>query len=302
VRENLNVAYIREEHNEELRRKELNMTGFLSQERRIIEPRHIVRLMDNQHWQWPHDEMVVAEDGRTMVNLRALRFRNDNRDTNLSALRKLIASFNQFGYMRQFPIIVNSNNEIIDGQHRFKLAILTGERPSIRVDDDFTIEKAVMANKSVTMWNTDDRLRHRAIRGDENAKAIIALMKMYNASSRVVMMALGMTGSEGTVELDSTRLVEAQDILDELAVFDAVIPNVNVYREYRFIAAYRRVRKVPKFDVKTMHDRAEKYGREMILVGQRIDTTLRTLVDTYNYHTRAESRISMPVNSHPSGK
>lgn len=94
-------------------------------------------------------------------------FFDDNRPINQGLVKRLVESIKSIGYVKSNPIMVNKDNQIIDGQHRF-CACRELEIPVFYEVEDIDHEVAmVLLNKNQTVWGLKDYVRFYAKRGIE---------------------------------------------------------------------------------------------------------------------------------------
>jgi len=91
------------------------------------------------------------------LDYKKFSFYKDNRVVNKGSVRKIVESIEELGYVKGKPIIVSSEFEIIDGQHRF-LACQELELPIIyefqEVEDYHKM--MISLNKTQSNWDLKD--------------------------------------------------------------------------------------------------------------------------------------------------
>lgn len=102
-----------------------------------------------------------------------------NRDINKLNLKKITDSIQFKNLLHLFPLIVNKNMEIIDGQHRLKAADALG-LPIYYIQDD-TITKADIAsmNNNRKGWSSHDYINFWARSGNHHYVKLAELLKAY---------------------------------------------------------------------------------------------------------------------------
>lgn len=96
------------------------------------------------------------------------KFRDDNRDINKNHVNTLVASMKQHNDMHLFPIVVNDDMEIVDGQHRLEACKILNCPVFFVVDNEFTPDKIITVNTTQARWKADDFLNYYIEHGNEN--------------------------------------------------------------------------------------------------------------------------------------
>lgn len=81
--------------------------------------------------------------------------------------------------LKTFPIIVNKNYEILDGQHRFKYAQLFNYPVYFKIVDDFDMHHVRNWNSCSKLWKAEDYLKSFV---DDGYEQYIQLNKLYEYS------------------------------------------------------------------------------------------------------------------------
>lgn len=116
-------------------------------------------------------------------NYNIFKFKNGNRIPKDKIIDKLTDSIRKHGL--QVPIVLNTENEIVEGQHRF-LALKKLNKPVNYLiskawkDHDDTIE----INCTPTKWNALDFANNIAVRGNYDAKEALEIAETWYASTK----------------------------------------------------------------------------------------------------------------------
>lgn len=109
-----------------------------------------------------------------------------NRDLKRSLIDKLKASMTAEGFASYAPILVNSNMEILDGQHRFTAAKELGIGIKYMVVDvDTSIDALVLLNTNKLPWTPDDFAKYFATKGNRYYKSLIDFAKRHKISCSI---------------------------------------------------------------------------------------------------------------------
>ena len=114
-------------------------------------------------------------------------FRDDNRDkidqSHVLKLRNSILSCNM---LELKPILVNSNMEIIDGQHRLLAAKSLGVEVYYQIEDDLDSREIILLNLSKS-WGAMDYLNYWVKNGNVEYIKLLNFMKAYDLSLRIAL-------------------------------------------------------------------------------------------------------------------
>jgi hypothetical protein len=98
-------------------------------------------------------------------NYQKFKFIATNRIIKESHVQKLSNSMNTHGFLNSKPITVNSNYEIIDGQHRFMAAKRLGIDVIYEIDNVDINECMVTVNTTSNTWRLNEFIEHYAKKG-----------------------------------------------------------------------------------------------------------------------------------------
>lgn len=104
---------------------------------------------------------------------------NSNREVNKNHLKRLKDSIKAKNLLYPFPIVVNSDMEIVDGQHRLTAAKELGLPVYFIMDDDVTQADIAMVNNNRKGWTAMDYVQFYREQGYEPYKKLNTLLKKY---------------------------------------------------------------------------------------------------------------------------
>ena len=109
-------------------------------------------------------------------NYEIFKFKTNNRD--VKHYKRIVESIKKIGYIDAFPILVNSNFEILDGQNRFYACRELGLEIAYSIYDNIDKSDDVMIelNKSAEVWRLESYIKHYA----ENGKEIYQLIRDFD--------------------------------------------------------------------------------------------------------------------------
>jgi len=127
-------------------------------------------------------------------------FRNDNREINESHVLELVKKITENDYLRFVPIIVNSEFQVIDGQHRLEAAKRLKKDIYYIVDDDFKPENMIMLNSTQLNWRNKDYLDFWIKQGKTDYLILKEFVEKEGLSVSALMTWLGMYSKKNLLE------------------------------------------------------------------------------------------------------
>lgn len=113
------------------------------------------------------------------VDIDRLERITGNRRVLVSKVRDIIESINKVGNVTSSNIIINSKNEIIDGQHRACALIILGQPFTIATESSGNITTVQCMNASANAWNLINHIESRAELGIEAFVYLKDLLARY---------------------------------------------------------------------------------------------------------------------------
>lgn len=124
------------------------------------------------------------------------KIREDNRDLDRNHVKNLKHSLEANNDLKLKPIIVNSDYEIIDGQHRFMAAKDLGVTIYYLIDDNYDSKKMIEFNTLQKNWKPEDYLKYWINHGNEDYLKFNEFCK--DIGFRVSLMLSWLTSSGGS--------------------------------------------------------------------------------------------------------
>jgi len=112
-------------------------------------------------------------------NYNLFKLAQTNRTVKQSHVNKICKSMESYGFLNSKPITVNSNFEIIDGQHRFLAAQKLGIDIIYEIDNVDLNEAMVTVNTTSNIWRLSEFIEHYAKMGFTD---FIELNKFMNSN------------------------------------------------------------------------------------------------------------------------
>lgn len=251
-----------------------------------------------------------------------------NRTVGRTHVKRLIKSIEKHGNLTPHnPVEVNSDMEVIDGQHRIAALKELGLPVYYTVQDSATQEDMHIHNMFRSNWTTVDYIRSYAERGNQNYVRLLKLLSIFPSvqyTTLINVMLLSNTkeherirGSDGKftgkpgigIHTNRTSFLRSgefifteQDLVENIAMLDKVIEAYLVIndslgtqrrgRQYIIMLALRRVMASEHYDHDRMIKKLTDYGAQLKLFAA-VDDWMRQLEDVYNYKSRETNQVRL---------
>ena len=228
-----------------------------------------------------------------------------NRGVVEANVKKLVASMSK----KQLASIavVNSDGEIIDGQHRYRACKQLGLPFNYIVMDDYGIEEVHMLNTNMKNWSNEDfvkqfsdRYRHGESQYLDYYKVDAFMSKhRLKLSQALILLENGKkTGSsklrEGTFTV-SVNPEEAEENLMELQDLEKELGTKLV--NTLFWQSYVLCKQVKGFSASYFYKKAKKMKDEVEDTKATVENMIDTFEDIYNFNNRKEISIAFVAKS-----
>lgn len=167
-------------------------------------------------------------------------FFDNNRPVDAGKLKELTESMEIAGFISSKPITVNTEHKIIDGQHRFMVAMELGLPVEYNVYSGIVSDGDLMIllNRNQSSWNVGHYIHHYATNGVPFHKEIVRFMEEYK---------LGLTGSLSICGLSdgkSDKIREGENLKlynkrNACAEYILAMKNLPFYKSSKFIRSVR---------------------------------------------------------------
>lgn len=225
-----------------------------------------------------------------------------NRKTEDIHIRRLIQSYEEIGQI-PIPIVVTSEGQIIDGQHRFEAAKEVGLPIYYIINDNITAEQCEKLNIISSKWKVADKIHSRAERGNINYVRLEALVNSYKnfspnliaaVASHITVSGGAITGkiNAGTIEISEEELSRTSNILDYL---DGELIEV-IRRKKGKISCMIDViifcYEYDKIDSKKLKEKIiNNYPRAEYVAPAKTIDAVSIVQDIYNYRSHEENKV-----------
>lgn len=233
------------------------------------------------------------------TNYGMFRRLNGNREVQEARVRKIMRSIDRVGYIPE-PVIINENNEVIDGQGRIEAA-KRKELPVYYIKiPGLRYEHCVESNNTRTGWRVKDYIGGFADQGDTNYQYLSQLVKQYGgkisdlalfaaASPSTITGASSETIKGGTYRCTQEQYEEACRIADYIVSLGDAMKQIEGRRD-RVAAAVKFLYQHPEVDNDILKEKLEKHARDVAPIAS-IRQAVQELERIYNYRSRNKAFV-----------
>lgn len=218
-----------------------------------------------------------------------------NRVVEPRRVKRLAESIGKYGFIGT-GIIVNSDMEVIDGQHRLKACEMLGIEVPYLVMEDAGLEEMIALNTTSKSWGIKQYVDAYAENGNVGYQWYKDLLNRYpKFESTVIENAL--LGSQklsrrqytaGDISVSQEDYLNAIQILDWLSAFDSCFSKMPGRRNYHRILVW--CYKHPEINNERMADSILKYGSSLPTVCSIADA-ISQLDRIYNAYRRSKTDL-----------
>jgi len=193
-----------------------------------------------------------------------------------------------------YPIIVNSNFQIIDGQHRFIALAELGLPVCYVVDDTFDIKSIAESNTVPDKWKSENYLDAFCTLGYKDYRVFRKFMQTYDTNFTVTLVLFhgkytgGLYRDFAEGRFTAKYLRRAVKWIDMIQQFKEFIQDI--HKDRHFIRAILNCINHPKYEHKRMLRKMKLRGSLMTQSNNRLDY-IRQIEAMYNWHAPEESKV-----------
>lgn len=232
--------------------------------------------------------------------MTTLNFRKDNRGISRKHVLDIKKSIMEHGFISHCPIVINENNEIIDGQHRYIACTELGIEPPIIKINKKDPKLMVDLNKSQKSWSINDFIKFHA----ENRVSSFVILKEFIRASKlsptpaIILLTdeRGFSGfdciRDGSFALELTKtdldnkLEMAKDI-DHIAKLLKLTKGSKV-----LVQTYLTLIKIEGFDRDYFFTKLHRY-RDRLGLCSSVKSYLQMFVQIYNLGQKTENKLPL---------
>lgn len=228
--------------------------------------------------------------------IKDIKITNVNRDITRTHVDRLKEIIREKGYCKAFPIIVDEDGFIIDGQHRFLACKELGIEPPIFVEKSFDI--VPILNSTQLKWGTKDYVKYYAEKDYPDYVILrrICISKKITPSAAfniifqkvVEKTGLSQAGGgksplkNGTLKLPDTSDKYLAKLERKIDLIMGLISNLGLPRTDKLIIAIARLAGDKNFNFGTMEKKLD-FQRSRVYRCSTIQEYKQMLANIYNY-------------------
>ena len=226
-------------------------------------------------------------------------FNELNRSVDAAHVRKLKKNIKDIGLVQ--PITVDSEGNIIDGQHRFHACRELGIPVRYIIQDSMKMEDVVALNNMSKRWSTMDKVQSFAAQGNEHYQKLLQFYDEAKALDKRITIRAAILIAQGSAAQASSRQSSMNisrgtwefraDYNDALKRLYSLLQfrRWDFYLKQSFVTAFLRcIRSVEGFDPDELLKRAETHPHMFVYAGTT-EETLRVFENLYNYRRRGNN-------------
>lgn len=232
--------------------------------------------------------MQTKEITSPTTNYAIFKFDEVNRPIDPKHLAELIEAIKVKNLLREYPIVVDRNMVIIDGQHRAKAAEALNFDLHFIVSQSATINDIGSTTRLVSKWNSKDYLGHFCRSGFEEYIKFRAFCEKYPSISMTILQNIAMSQlrkHQAISQAFSSGTFVANNLIVAEKTVQAAIdfkPYINFWNTQGFILAVRAMVVDPLYDHARMLSKMQYVSTRLVRCS-RIDDYMRVLSDIYNW-------------------
>lgn len=243
-------------------------------------------------------QIVDKEVGKVYYtnDLSLFKFMEGNRTPNPSHISKIIKSMEQIGLLMN-PIIINSQLEIIDGQHRFLAAKEVGIGVYYIIAEDYNIKEVHALNVNQKQWTTKDFIEGYADMGKKDYILLKEYMNKYpflipTAAYEIAISEGGFQGNNGSKVKEGGFVFkrnwdEACYLADSLKVIKDYFEEA--YKK-SFVAALLNAYNKEYFNMESFIYKCKKYPTKLYNCPKQSEFN-KMIEDVYNYRNHKKINL-----------
>lgn len=220
-----------------------------------------------------------------------------NRQVDKNHVRELQRLMVENGNLtNQFPIVVNANMEVIDGQHRLEALRGLGWEVAYIIEDDASIAMVRSINLGNKNWNWRDMAQSFADLGNKEYAWLLHFVDKHNLSFSIAMRFAGQSIARRT---DSDYYQGNMVIADKTAAEDMVehykkaLKYVDEAMSLRdFATSLYRLSQSPAYDKDRMIEKLKEKGYTLPIKASQNDF-MRKLEEIYNSGLSVENKVRL---------
>lgn len=233
---------------------------------------------------------------KSTMDYELFRVMPGNREVERTHVRELVRLLQQNGNLtNQFPIVVNEDMEVIDGQHRLEALKELGWEVAYIQEKGATLNMVRAINLGNRNWNWRDIAQSYADLGNEEYKWFLRYVDTHGISYTLACVFLGLPMDKRTnsdfyqgymfIEHKTKGVEMVEYYLEVMKYIDDVAPR-------EFGRALATLRASPAYDDKRMIEKLKELGHTLPHRANKNDY-MRRLEEIYNNKLSEENKVRL---------
>jgi hypothetical protein len=189
-----------------------------------------------------------------------------------------------------FPVVVNENFEVIDGQHRFLACKEMGIPVSYVMKKGLTVKNAQIANSSMKNWVIQDFIDSFVESGNSNYMRYDAFVKKYKIKNVEIQYLLQTDTSTFSRKIKEGSFIFTEyDEIKSIDFLRVYLPIKSIFGRINFVftRVFTKLYIDKKIDFSRLLKKAAMVPESYIRLGTNWKETYRIIEDIYNFKQSA---------------
>lgn len=240
------------------------------------------------------DKVVTTSIKRTKDH-NIFKKLSGNREADPKHVKRIIRNMLQVGNLTgEFPIVVNENMEVIDGQHRLEACRELNWPIYYRIQEGLNLDTVRGINQAAQNWSWKDYAHSFASQGKTAYQQFLDLADVYKHQFGIIALYWGLKSDNYKLssfksgDLEQIHLGTTRKLLNQLKeVSDALN-----HGGYTFSQAMYRIMRNPNYDHARMLHKANNHDAEVKRMAT-VEEYQRFLENLYNYKVSEDNRVRL---------
>jgi len=224
------------------------------------------------------------------------KFLKGNRDLSEKKIKRIIESVeNGLDLFKYCPIMINKDDYVIDGQHRFYASKLLKKPVYFVIVQNFSLRQVAEMNQNASKWTDKDFLNCYIDTGNHHYSKLKNFCEKYHINLGIASALMSEGKVRGIMRMDDLRdgLFKADNEKIATAFMDKVImyePFCKAYRSRNFLQALESLFNNTEFDHLELVDKLKLHNLE-IETKSSPKEYLQHMEDLFNFKNSKRKRI-----------
>ena len=235
---------------------------------------------------------------QSTINYKQFKLDSANRVINQDHLMSLYDAISAKNLLREFPIVVDRNMTVLDGQHRLKAAESLEVPIYFIVSDRASIDDIASTNSNTAKWKMQDYFHRWCASGNIEYLKLKKFWDKYNFLKLSLAANLCHYGDRKGMTVNFKHgLYRCNDVPFAIKVAEALLdfskyPNVTFFGHTPFVYAVSNLMANANYDHAFMMERFKSQSTKLVPCVKSEDY-IKLLGEIYNYRTHLQNRVQL---------